>query len=98
MIVAATHTYFYAVNGKLKTVIDRFLPRWQDLGGHEVYLIITGHDGNAGLRLVDEELTTIFSGLGNEIKGRIWGEGVWQKGEVEHTKAMQEAFQAGYNV
>ena len=24
---------------------DRFLPKWQDLGGHDVYLIITGHDG-----------------------------------------------------
>ena len=32
VIVIATPTYFYAMNGKLKTVIDRFLPRWQDLG------------------------------------------------------------------
>lgn len=97
VLVVATPTYFYAMNGKLKTVIDRFLPRWQDLGGHEVYLIITGHDGKAGLKLVDEELAKIFSGLGNEIKGQIWGEGVWQKGEVERTKAMQQAYQAGYN-
>ena len=35
-------------------------------------------------------------GLGNEIKGCIWGERVWQKGEVEGTKAMLEAYQAGY--
>ena len=82
VIVVATPTYFYTMNGKLKTVIDRFLPKWQELGGHDVYLIITGHDGKAG--------------LGNEIKGCIWGERVWQKGEVEGTKAMQEAYQAGY--
>ena len=98
VIVIATPTYFYAMNGKLKTVIDRFLPRWQDLGGHEVYLIITGHDGRDGLKLVETELTRIFSGLGNEIKGCIWGERVWQKGEVENTRAMQEAYQAGYGV
>lgn len=98
VIVVATPTYFYAMNGKLKTVIDRFLPRWQDLGGHDVYLIITGHDGKAGLKLVEEELTKIFSGLGNQIKGCIWGERVWQQGEVENTKAMQEVYQAGYHV
>ena len=96
VIVVATPTYFYTMNGKLKTVIDRFLPKWQELGGHDVYLIITGHDGKAGLRLAGEELKTIFGGLGNEIKGCIWGERVWQNGEVEGTKAMQEAYQAGY--
>ena len=95
VIVVATPTYFYTMNGKLKTVIDRFLPKWQELGGHDVYLIITGHDGKAGLKLAGEELKTIFGGLGNEIKGCIWGERVWQKREVEGTKAMEEAYQAG---
>lgn len=98
VIVVATPTYFYSMNGKLKTVIDRFLPRWQDLGGHDVYLIITGHDGREGLKLVEEELTKIFTGLGNQVKGSIWGEGVWQKGEVENTKAMDEAYQAGCHI
>ena len=98
VIVVATPTYFYSMNGKLKTVIDRFLPRWQDLGGHDVYLIITGHDGREGLKLVEEELTKVFTGLGNQVKGSIWGEGVWQKGEVENTKAMDEAYQAGCHI
>lgn len=98
VIVVATPTYFYSMNGKLKTVIDRFLPRWQDLGGHDVYLIITGHDGREGLKLVEEELTKIFTGLGNQVKGCIWGEGVWQKGEVENTKTMDEAYQAGSHI
>ncbi len=98
VIVVATPTYFYSMNGKLKTVIDRFLPRWQDLGGHDVYLIITGHDGREGLKLVEEELTKIFTGLGNQVKGCIWGEGVWQKGAVENTKTMDEAYQAGSHI
>ena len=76
VLVVATPTYFLTMNGKRKHTIDRFLPKWQDLGGHDVYIIITGHDGREGLKLVGEELTTIFSYLGNEIKGVIWGEGV----------------------
>ena len=97
VLVVATPTYFLTMNGKLKNTIDRFLPKWQDLGGHDVYIIITGHDGREGLKLVGEELTTIFSYLGNEIKGVIWGEGVWQKGEEPSTKAMDEAYEAGAN-
>ena len=45
-----------------------------------------------------DELTGIFQNLGNEIKGIIWGENVWQKGEVRTTKAMEEAYKAGLNI
>ena len=38
VLVAATPTYFMTINGMLKNTIDRFLPKWQDLGGHDVYL------------------------------------------------------------
>lgn len=98
VIVVATPTYFLTMNGMLKTTIDRFLPKWQALGGHDVYLIITGHDGKEGLKLVGEELTAIFTELGNQVKGIIWGEGVWQKGEVTSTKAMEEAYQIGHAI
>ena len=98
VIVVATPTYFLTMNGMLKTTIDRFLPKWQDLDGHDVYFIITGHDGKEGLRLVGEELTRIFENLGNNIKRIIWGERVWQKGEVLETPAMHEAYQTGLSV
>ena len=98
VLVVATPTYFLTMNGMLKTTIDRFLPKWQDLGGHEVYLIVTGHDARAGLQMVGDELAGIFSHLGNEVKDIIWGEKVWQKGEVRGTKAMEEAYQAGLHI
>lgn len=98
VLVIATPTYFLTMNGMLKTVIDRFLPKWQNLGGHDVYLIITGHDGKRGLELVEKELKTIFIQLGNTVKKTIWGEGVWQKGEVVSTKAMDEAYETGKNL
>ncbi len=98
VLVIATPTYFLTMNGMLKTVIDRFLPKWHNLGGHDVYLIITGHDGKRGLELVEKELKTIFIQLGNTVKKTIWGEGVWQKGEVVSTKAMDEAYDTGKNL
>ena len=33
--------------------------------------------------------------LGNDVKGTIWGEKVWKKGEVLETPAMEEAYQMG---
>lgn len=98
VIVVASPTYFLTMNGMLKTTIDRFLPKWQELGGHDVYFIITGHDGKEGLKLVADELTTVFRQLGNHVKGIVWGEGVWQKGEVENTPAMDETFRLGQSV
>ena len=98
VIVVATPTYFLTMNGMLKVTIDRFLPKWQELGGHDVYFIITGHDGKEGLKLVGDELTTIFRQLGNHVKGIVWGENVWRKGEAEDTPAMDEALQMGRTV
>ena len=57
-----------------------------------------GHDSKTGAELVEDELTGILQNLGNEIRGIIWGENVWQKGEVETTKAMEEAYQAGFRI
>lgn len=95
VLVVATPTYFMTMNGILKSMIDRFLPEWQDPGGHDVYLIITCHDGKEGLSLAGEELTKVFRELGNNVKDIIRGEGVWQKGEVTDTGAMDEAYKAG---
>ena len=35
---------------------------------------------------------------GAKVKGLIYGEGVYQKGEVTFTKAMKEAFMAGKTI
>lgn len=98
VIVLATPVYFRTINGQMKTMIDRLLPRWQHISGHEIYLIITGHDRKAGLSLAEAELRDMFLGLGNNVKQTIWGEGVWQKGEVVGTPAMMAAYQAGKDV
>lgn len=98
VLAVATPTYFLTMCGQLKVMIDRLLPKWQGLGGKDVYLIVTGHDGRAGLELAARELQAIFSNLGDSVRGIVWGEHVWQKGEVLGTPAMDEAFRMGRGV
>ncbi len=98
ILVLASPTYFMTMSGQMKVFIDRLLPKWQDLGGKDVYVIVTGHDKKEGLKRTAHDLVDIFSYLGNNVKEVIWGEGVWQKGEVLTTKAMDEAYKAGRNI
>ncbi len=98
VLVLASPTYFLTMSGQMKIFIDRLLPQWQGLGGKEVYVIVTGHDSKSGLKRTASDLADIFSYLGNEVKPVIWGEGVWQKGEVLGTKAMVDVYQAGKNI
>lgn len=91
VVAVATPVYFATMCGPLKVMIDRLLPKWQGLGGKDVYLIVTGHDGRRGLELAATELKTVFSNLGNTVRGVVWGERVWQKGEVLGTPAMEQA-------
>lgn len=98
VLVIASPTYFLTMTGQMKVFIDRLLPEWQSLGGKTVYIIVTGHDGKAGLKRVADDLTDIFNHLGNNVKPVIYGEGVWQKGEVLGTKAMEVAYLAGRSI
>lgn len=98
VVALASPTYFSTMSGPMKILIDRLLPKWQDLGGKDAYVIVTGHDGRAGLRLVAEELSTVLGNLGCRVRTVIWGEHVWQKGEVLDTPAMQQALDAGKSI
>ncbi len=95
VLAVASPTYFGTMCGPLKVMIDRLLPKWQGLGGKDVYLIVTGHDSRPGLKMVADELRLVFENLGDTVRGVIWGERVWQKGEVLGTDAMAEARRIG---
>ena len=98
VLLLATPTYFLTMSGQMKVMIDRLLPKWQGLGGKDAYVIVTGHDGKGGLKRNAEDLVTILENLGDRVLQVIWGERVWQKGEVIGTKAMEEAYLAGKRI
>lgn len=96
IIVLATPVYFYAMDGQLKILIDRTLPRYTEIRDKDFYFIATAA---AGTRLMERTMDGLegFTDClpGAKVKGKIYGSGVYQKGEVKGTPAYQTAYEAG---
>ena len=92
VLCVASPVYFGLPCGQLKTMIDRLLPLWQGLGGKDVYLVVTGHDGRRGLEHAADDLRLVFENLGDTVRGVVWGEHVWQKGEATSLRRCARAW------
>lgn len=44
VIVMATPVYFYSMNGQMKTLIDRTVPRYEEISGKDFYFIVAAAD------------------------------------------------------
>ena len=83
VLVLATPVYFYSMDGQMK----------------DVYFIATAAAGKRAMERTMDSLRGFTDCLpGAKVKGLIYGEGVYQKGEVTSTKAMKEAFMAGKTI
>lgn len=98
IVVIATPVYFYSMNGQLKTLIDRCVPRYMDIKDKEFYFIATAAERIELIERTIEGLTGFTDCLpGAEIKGVIYGGGAWEKGDIERSEAMTEAYRMGRN-
>lgn len=101
VLVLATPVYFYSVCGQMKTFIDRCVPRYTEISGKDVYFIMTAADEDSASL---ERTVSTFRGFtedclpGSREKGIIYGTGAWQKGEIEKTEAMAEAYRMGSTI
>lgn len=100
VIVFATPIYFYTMAGQMKTFIDRLCYYYTMLSDKEFYYIMTAA---AGSKNAMDRTITEFGGLmacleNSQEKGVVYGTGVWEKGEVKETAAMQEAYEMGKGV
>lgn len=100
VIVMATPIYFYTMNGQMKTFIDRLCPLYQELSNKEFYFIMTMADGRK--ELMDRAISE-FRGLtaciSNPVeKDILCATGVWNVGDINKTKFLDEAFEIGKNV
>ena len=96
VLVLATPVYFYSMDGQLKTLIDRTLPRYTEIRSKEVWFMATAAAGKGAMERTIDALRGFTDCLpGAQVKGVIYGSGVYQKGEVLETRALQEAYQAG---
>ena len=100
VIVMATPVYYNAMNGQLKTLIDRTFARHKEIRNKEFYFIVTAADSRK------EELESTFEGLrgftrclvGSKEKGSIYGTGAWGKGELDGSQSMKQAYKMGTSV
>ena len=96
VLVLATPVYFYSMDGQIKTLIDRTLPRYTEMRDKEVYLIATAAAGKGAMERTIDSMRGFTDCLpGAKVKGVIYGSGVYQKGEVLETRASQEAYLMG---
>lgn len=97
IIVLATPVYFYSMNGQMKTMIDRTLPRYTEIANKDFYFIATAADERQLMERTMDSLRGFTDCLpGSKVKGQFYGEGVYQKGEVTETPFfMEEVYLAG---
>lgn len=101
VIVMATPVYFYSMNGQMKTLIDRTVPRYGEISHKDFYFIVAAAD-NSHANM--EKTLEGFRGFTEDCledareKGVIYGTGAWQIGDIKGQPAMQEAYEAGRNI
>lgn len=100
VMVLASPVYFYSVDAQLKAVIDRSVCRWTEVKNKEMYYIMTAADEE---KTSMETTLACFRGYADCVegaveKGVIYGNGVYEAGEVKEKAVMQEAYQMGKNI
>lgn len=97
VLVMASPVYFYSIDAQLKTLIDRTVARWLEVRDKEFYYIITAADGE---NTAAQTTLACLRGYADCVEGAkemgvIFGMGVYEKGEIEHHPAMQQAYEMG---
>ena len=98
VIVMATPVYFYTMNGQMKTLIDRTVPRYEEISGKDFYFIVAAADSS---RANMEKTLEGFRGFTADClpdaheKGVVYGTGAWQVGDIKSSPAMDEAYRMG---
>lgn len=101
VIVLATPVYFYSVNGQMKTLIDRTVPRYTEISGKDFYFILTAADTDQSML---ERTMETFRGFtedcldGAKEAGVVYGTGAWNIGEIKKTPAYNKAYEMGRKI
>lgn len=100
VIVLASPVYFYSVDAQLKAVIDRTVARWLEVKNKDFYYIMTAADNT---KEAMETTLACFRGYADCVEdarecGVIYGTGVYEKGEILNSPAMEQAYETGKSV
>lgn len=87
------------MSGQMKTMIDRTLPRYREIADKEFYFIAAAAAGEAAMKRTTDGLYGFTDCLtGAKVQGILYGAGVYQKGEVPRTQAVQDAYRMGKDI
>lgn len=100
VLVLASPVYFYSIDAQLKALIDRTVARWLEVKNKEFYYIVTAADG---AEAAAETTIACFRGYADCVEGAkevgiLYGMGVYEKGEIRDTPAMEKAYAMGKGV
>ena len=100
VIVLSSPVYFYSISAQLKAVIDRTVARWLEFKDKEFYYIMTAAENEQ--HTMDCSLEC-FRGLaayleGSKEMGIICAKGFYERGEINGTKFITEAYEMGKGV
>lgn len=100
VIVLASPVYFYTINAQMKTFIDRCCAKYTKIVNKEFYFIITAAEVNkAEMSRTFECFRGFLDCLENaKEQGQICATGVWEKGEIEKTSYLKDAYNLGKTV
>lgn len=97
VIVFASPVYFYSVSGQLKTLIDRLVAVYTQIRDKEIYYILSAAENEKdtfkrAIECIDGLCDCLFS---VKFKGAVCAGGVWKHGEINGTKYIKQAYEAG---
>jgi len=100
VICFCTPVYYYSITAQMKTFLDRMNPLYGHLRDKEVYYMVTAaEESHQQLdRAMDalQGFVDCFDGM--VVKGRIYGGGATDKGDIVKLPAYQEAYEMGRNI
>ena len=100
VIVYASPVYFYSFNAQMKAVLDRTFAIEKVIKDKKAYLITTGAAPKREYMSLIAEHFRKYIGCFNNIAvgGIVIGCGTTEKKDIISSPAMQEAYDAGYNL
>lgn len=84
----------------MKMLIDRTVPRYEEISGKEFYFIVTAADNSKKSMERTLEGFRGFTYCLNDAseKGIVYDLGAWRKGDILGNKAMKQAYEMVKNV
>ena len=100
VLVFASPTYYYSVNGTLKNFIDRTYDKYLKIKNKDFYYI--GSSSDTSKESIDGAVETVKGFLrcveNVNLKGIVYGLNLNDQGEARYSESLKQAYEMGKNI